>query len=761
MLRKIVTIRNVGRFSNFSAAGNVTLSRYNLLFGENGRGKTTLCAIFRSLRSGDTTLILGRATLGNADPPEIRVLLDGGTTAICAGGTWGATFPHLVVFDATFISENVHSGDAVGVPHRRNLYKVIIGKAGVDLARQIEDLDTATREKSTDIRTKQRAVEAFMPKGVTIASFLRLPEDKGIGAKIVEKEGELAAVKQADQIKKRAGLSDLALPAFPPEFATLLRKTIPDVAEEAERRITAQIEKHQMEARGEPWLSEGLGFVRDDACPFCGQNVGGTPLVAAYRSYFGEAYHALRTEISALRTRVDDDFSDRKIAEIERILVQNTASVEFWSPYCAITSPVLPGAAEIGDALRGLRQVALSLLDRKATAPLDQVAPDESFIAAHAAFTAKEGESIAYNKAVDAANKVIDAKKAATSAADLKTVENALAGLRTTKKRYEEDVKTACATYSTAVTEKEVLEDRKAGVKRELDEYTATVIPRYEQTINRLLEKFQAGFRITKTGHGYAGGVASSSYEILINEVPVELGDAGSPLSTPSFKNTLSSGDKSTLALAFFLARLEHDPERGDKVAIFDDPFNSQDSFRRECTVTKIIETGERCRQVFVLSHDQVFLKRIWDRLAPRAADRKCLRLDRVGERNTTIREWDIEETTQPAFVASRRAIVNYVANGEGDPRQIILKLRPTLETYCKNNRPEDFGNDTLGVIVGKIREAGPTHTLFPVLADLDETNLYTRGYHHGDDPNTADEPINDTELQGFAKRTLNVIGCC
>ncbi len=489
--------------------------------------------------------------------------------------------------------------------------------------------------------------------------------------------------------------------------------------------------------------------------------MGGLPLVAAYRIYFGEAYDALRPKSAALRARVDDGFSDRKIAEIERMLDQNISTVEFWSPYCTITSPVLPGASEIGDALRGLRQAALSLLDRKAAAPLDRFTPDESFTAALAAFTAKEGESIAFNKAVDAANKVIGAKKAATSAADLKTVENALATLQMTKKRHEEDVKTACATYSTAVAEKETLEDRKAAVKRELDEYTATVIPRYEQTINRLLEKFQAGFRITKTGHGYAGGVASSSYEILINEVPVELGDASSPLSTPSFKNTLSSGDKSTLALAFFLARLEHDPERDDKVVIFDDPFNSQDSFRRECTVTKIINSGERCRQVFVLSHDQVFLKRIWDRLAPRAADRKCLRLDRVGERNTTIREWDIEETTQPAFVANRRALVNYVANGEGDPRQIILKLRPTLETYCKNIRPEDFGNDTLGVIVGKIREAGPTHTLFPVLADLDETNLYTRGYHHGDDPNITDEPINDTELQGFAKRTLKVIGCC
>ena len=557
-------------------------------------------------------------------------------------------------------------------------------------------------------------------------------------------------------------MAETELPAFPADFAALLGKTIADVAEDAERRITAQIEKHEMEKRGEPWLSEGLGFVHDDACPFCGQNVSGVPLVAAYRTYFGEAYDALRTEVSTLRTRVDDAFSDRKIAEIEKIFDQNAAAVEFWSPYCAITSPVLPGAAGIGDVLRDLRLAAQSLLDRKAASPLDVIPLDPSFAAAHAAFAVALMNATTYNAAVRAANTVITAKKAATGATDLRTVENALSALRTMKKRHEEDVKTACATYLTAVADKKALEDRKAAVKRELDEYTATVIPRYEQTINRLLEKFQAGFRITKTGHGYAGGVASSSYEILINEIPVELGDAGSPLSKPSFRNTLSSGDKSTLALAFFLARLEHDPDRGDKVVVFDDPFNSQDSFRRECTVTKIIKSGDRCRQVFVLSHDQIFLKRIWDRLATRAGDRKCLRLDRIGERNTTIREWDIEETTQPAFVASRRALVNYVANGEGDPPQIILKLRPTLETYCRNIRPEDFGNDTLGVIVGKIREGGSAHTLFPVLADLDEINEYTRGYHHGDDPNTADEqPINDTELQGFAKRTLKVIGCC
>jgi len=92
------------------------------------------------------------------------------------------------------------------------------------------------------------------------------------------------------------------------------------------------------------------------------------------------------------------------------------------------------------------------------------------------------------------------------------------------------------------------------------------VIGRYEQAINRLLDEFNAGFRITGTKHGYPGGVASSSYQILINETPVELGDSQSPLDKPSFRNTLSSGDKSTLALAFFLAQLQHDPEKASKI---------------------------------------------------------------------------------------------------------------------------------------------------------------------------------------------------
>ncbi len=62
--------------------------------------------------------------------------------------------------------------------------------------------------------------------------------------------------------------------------------------------------------------------------------------------------------------------------------------------------------------------------------------------------------------------------------------------------------------------------------------------------------------------YSYSGGVASFSYQILINDTPIEIGDSSTPIDRPRLKNTLSSGDRSTLALAFFLAQLEHDPER-------------------------------------------------------------------------------------------------------------------------------------------------------------------------------------------------------
>lgn len=762
MLRKIISIKSVGRFSSYGASGDVALKRYNLVFAENGRGKTTLCAIFRSLQLADGAHIIGRTTLGSTDRPEITILLDSGTVTF-AHGTWTASLPDIAIFDATFVAENVHSGDVVDIDHRRSLYSIIVGKRGVELAKQIDDLDGEARQKNTDIRDRVAAVQIHSGR-MTFEAFVKLPADPAIDGKISAKERELEAVKQAAQIRDRAALSNLILPAFPrPTFEALLNKTLEGVAADAEQRVAQQIKMHNMGARGQAWILEGVEYIHDTTdCPFCGQSLAdATGIIAAYRSFFSQAYNALRSEIAAMRRQIDTAFADREIANLQTRALQNTAGVEYWTRFSDIAAPAIE-ADRAGEALRALRQSALALLDRKAAAPLEVIAPDAVFTDAMSRLTAMQQAVTDYNQAVGTANLIIAAKKATTQAADVARVEAELSYLRTTKRRHEPDAIQACADHATALAEKKHIEERKAAVRVQLDQHTNQVIGRYEQTINQLLDDFHAGFRITGTKHDYLGGVAGSSYQILINNKPVDLGDSETPIDTPSFRNTLSAGDKSTLALAFFLAQLAHDPDKAKKIVIFDDPFNSQDSFRKDCTVQKIKKCGQDCTQVIVLSHDMFFLKRIWDRLQDQAADRKCLELARIGLFNTTICEWDIDKATQDRYRADRNVLTNFYHAADGQPRDVVQKIRPVLETYCQNLGADILApTDTLGVMIGKIRTAGAGHQLFPLCDGIEQLNVYTSRYHHGEDLHAATEAINDTELQGYVRRTLEMTGGC
>ncbi len=456
---------------------------------------------------------------------------------------------------------------------------------------------------------------------------------------------------------------------------------------------------------------------------------------------------------------IQTDFGDREIAAIERAVDQNAAGVEFWRQYCAFDPPQLGVPGGIADTLAVLRQAALALLTRKAAAPLGPIEPDEAFREAQTASQQAHATVSAYNAAVDTANAIIAAKKQETEAADVQATEATLARLKAQKTRHHPAVRQACDAYQAHLTEKADLETQKAETREQLDEHTRQVIARYGESINRYLDRFNAGFRITRPTHAYHGGTPSSSYRIVVNETPVDLGDAATPLDRPSFKNTLSAGDRSALALAFFLAQLEQDPDRAGKVVVLDDPFTSQDNFRRNHTAFQIKSCGEACAQTVLFSHDPNFLKLVWDKLA--SADRKTLQLARVGEKNTAVAEWDIEKAVQARYRADVDVLQKYYALGEGEPRDVIQKIRPTLEGYCRNLYPTQFTDqDSLGTMVGKIRAADAAHPLHAIVDHLEELNDYCRRYHHGENPNAATEPIDDNELNGYVKRTLTLAGC-
>ena len=757
-LRKIISIKNIGRFLNAAASGDVTFRHNTLIFAPNGRGKTTFCAILRSLKHGEPAYITGRRSLGSPDRPEVRFLLDNNLVNF-NNGAWSATLPELEIFDAIYVTENVHSGEAVDTEQRRNLYRVIIGSDGVALARRLDHLDAQIRQKNSSIREARIIVQRHIPQGIGLDEFIGLPEDAGIDDKIVAKEREAEAVGRADQIQQRPLLQEIVLPKFPGKFTDLIAKTLEGVVADAERQVSEHIRAHEMGERGEPWLSEGLQYIHYDRCPFCAQNLAGIDLIDAYKAFFSEAYHRLRDDISGVANDLESDFSDREIAAIERVLHQNSAGVEYWQQYCMFDPPPLDADVDIAAVITGLRQAGLALLYRKQAAPLEALRPDEAFTQASETFGRMQAAITAYNDAVDAANAVINAKKQETGTANVQAVQTELVRLRAVKARHIEEVRQACLAYQNLVAEKDDLDGQKTETREQLDRHTEGVIEHYGQSINRNLDRFHADFRISTPTHSYQGGTASSSYRILINEVAIDLGNPGTPVDRPSFKNTLSAGDRSTLALAFFFAEIERDPPRANRIVILDDPFNSQDAFRQSQTVQQIRRLGAACAQVVVLSHNQNFLKMLWDRLPP--AERKTLQLGRVGEENTTVSEWDIEEAVKWRYRADVEALQRFYSDNEGNPRDVVQKIRPVLEGYCRNLYPSQFSDqDRLGDIIAKIRGAEEDHPLHEILDHLDDLNAYTSRYHHAENPNAATEPIDDGELRNSVKRTLTLVGC-
>src|SRR3546814_13573713 len=80
------------------------------MYGGNGRGKTTLCAILRSFQRNDPKLIQRRQTFKATSESEVGLLLDAGSARF-TGGAWTSTPPDIHLFDQQVIAENVHGGD--------------------------------------------------------------------------------------------------------------------------------------------------------------------------------------------------------------------------------------------------------------------------------------------------------------------------------------------------------------------------------------------------------------------------------------------------------------------------------------------------------------------------------------------------------------------------------------------------------------------------------------------------------------------------
>lgn len=115
MIQTILKIRGIGLLHD--AVGQpLQFPRVTAIYGENGRGKSTMSAILSSLSTGSPAGLIGRRTIGGSHDPEVALKIEGNFHQFM-DGKWSSPFPDISVFDSSFVDGNVYSGSDKG--HQR------------------------------------------------------------------------------------------------------------------------------------------------------------------------------------------------------------------------------------------------------------------------------------------------------------------------------------------------------------------------------------------------------------------------------------------------------------------------------------------------------------------------------------------------------------------------------------------------------------------------------------------------------------------
>jgi wobble nucleotide-excising tRNase len=318
-------LRNVGQFDSVVAGANLPLARLSVVYAENGRGKTTLAAILRSLASGDPLPIAERHRLAAQHPPHVVLECSGGPPpAVFENNVWSRTLPDMLIFDDVFVDENVYSGLVVGAGHRQNLHELILGAQGVALTQQLRTLMTRIEAHNSALRAKAAAIHQGVRGGLTVDQFCALGSRDDINEAIQTAERVLAAAQEQDQVREAHTFDNFSLPEIDlPAIEVALTRDLPTL----DANAAAQVEAHfgGLGAQAETWVAEGMTRLaaseRDhnaDSCPFCAQDLVGSPIIAHYREYFSDAYTAHTQGIEVTRAAFERTHSGEVLAAFER-----------------------------------------------------------------------------------------------------------------------------------------------------------------------------------------------------------------------------------------------------------------------------------------------------------------------------------------------------------------------------------------------------------------------------------------------------------
>jgi wobble nucleotide-excising tRNase len=762
VINRIQLLRNIGQFDSVDSGGNLPLNRFVLVYAENGRGKTTLAAILRSLASGDPIPIVERRRLASQHPPHVVLDCSGGQAPIMfQDGTWNNTFPDIAIFDDHFVDDNVCSGLTVDPEHRHNLHELVLGSQGVALNRQLQGLVGQIEVHISELRAKAAAIPTAIRGALSVDEFCDLLRRPDVDDEIQLVERNLAAAQEQESVRRTPPFEALELPAFDlVELSRTLELDLPALNAAAAARVHAQLAL--LGPEGETWVADGMRRIvhtddEQESCPFCAQDLGGSTVIGHYQAYFGEEYTRLRRSISEAIAGVNRLHGREVPATFERAVRIATERQQYWSRFTDVATITLDTEVLAREWQRA-RNAVLTVLEAKQAAPLERLEIPEDVRQAVGAFEMQKEGVAELNGHLRNANNSIRTVKDQAASANPTTIQANLNNLRAIRNRHSLPISTLCDEYLTAKRDKGVTEQARERAKAALERYRADAFPRYQSVINAYLGQFNAGYRIDGVSAADTRGGPSCNYSVVINNTPVPIAGGSVTPGDPSFRNVLSSGDRNTLALAFFFAAMDEDPAIGRKVVVVDDPISSLDHHRSLTTLQVLRRLGQQVSQIIILSHNKPFLCRIWQGID--STLRTALKIERDAN-GSTIALWDVDSDSVTEHDRRHEMLRSYFTSGpNGNSREVAESLRLVLEGFLRVAFPEHYppGPRALGRFVALSEQrSGITGQILNTqdTRELHDLVEYANLFHHDSNSTWETQSINDQELHGFVDRVL------
>lgn len=571
MIKKILKIKNIGKYDIGSSNDDLCFGDKTVIFGANKIGKSTLVSILKSLKEGKASYIKSRKTFGTSpeDKQECEILFGNGTKSTY-DSDWSCH--NLEIFDNDFIHRNVFIGDKIEQDHKTQLHRILIDDENLKLQ---EEIDRKEKDYAQLLGNKEAVKREI---GLNFDEFIKLTEKdeiKDIVGKIKSNQDRQKQYYNQVKLNQLKASTKLSF-----DFDAFEEKIKQDIDSNLEEKIKEHINTcWGNDSEDVNFLNIGVHKVSEEKnlCPFCGQNLENvSDLISDMKNYFGEVYKKTQSSIN-------DSIDSFKMIDFQKEIAEFKAEgFEFSTQFNDQT---------LGNTFK----VILGKLEQKQKDLSTDIKLEEL------------DEYKEYKKVIMAMN--VEVKFLKAESIDIINLQKEEACLTLNQERFSAAGKEKYRKYN--LSEKAVSDKKKEidTINKDLKERLNELFNKYLNDINEVLRDSFANFQLAELKSISNRTLRKSffcDYAFIFDGT--HRIDIVNDEEKPQFKNTLSDSDKRIFAFAFFIAKLKSDSSLRTKIVVLDDPFTSLDEERRDAMICALNDLG--CEQVIVFSHSRSFIKR-------------------------------------------------------------------------------------------------------------------------------------------------------